>query len=80
MSFPCKAFNETYFSSSFVFLLLQPSPCAQLSSSECVINLYFFSLLIHLVILLKFSQGCSLLLVSATLTSFAAAYRNEHNY
>lgn len=50
---------ETYFSSSFVFLLLQPSPRAQLSSSECVINLYFFALLIHLVILLGFSQGSS---------------------
>lgn len=59
MSFLCKAFNEIYFSSSFVFLLLQPSPCAQLSFSECVIKLCFLSLLIHLVILLSFSQGSS---------------------
>lgn len=58
MPFLCKAVNETYFS---LFFCISPTSTAQLRSSDCVINLYFFALLIHLVILLGLCQGSSVL-------------------
>lgn len=68
---------ETHFSSPFVLLLLHSSPCAQLSSSECVINLCFFALLIQLVILLRFSQGSSNLCLNLHSLGFASPICNN---
>lgn len=69
---------EMHFSFPFVFLLLHSPPCAQLSSSECVINLYLFALLIHLVILLRFSQGSSNLCLNLRSLGFVTPISNNY--